>query len=822
MIYPVDFERKIDFVPIREYLRNRCGSALAKEKVEAMAFLTKVSQIRPLLEQTAQMVSLMADGTFTLPELNGTDLRENLARVRIEGLFLDEEELFEVRKVAASAYGWTHFLATLPAERFPALVAKGAQYEGQELAAVMPLVDSVIDKYGRLKDNASPLLARLKGDLNKASAAVSQTLNSILRTAKAEGMVEKDTAPTLREGRLVIPLPPMYKRKLGGIVHDESATGKTVFIEPQQVVEANNRIREIENEINRERVRILVQTTQALRPLEGVLQASLLFLGEIDFLCAKASLARQLKAIAPFLSEGVSLDLREGYNPILLLNALKNKKKVVPLTLRLTPENRVLLISGPNAGGKSVCLKTVALLQYMLQLGLLVPVAESTTMGVFEQLCIDIGDEQSIENDLSTYSSHLRNMRFFLTHADPKTLLLMDEFGTGTEPQMGGALAQAVLEELVKKGAFGVITTHYSNLKTLAQNLPGLINGAMLYDRSAMRPLFELSVGQAGSSFAVEMARNMGLPENCIERAIELVGSGYVDYEKNLSIVARDKRYWASKREKIHEQEKALDTARERYEQLIQQVEQQQKALLNQAKEQAKALLEGANAQIENTIRTIRESQADKEKTKTARTQLAQAAQAIEQAQVTPSAVSLPKNKRKRQKQASPSQATTAPTLPAEEIAVGSWVRQKGNAQLVGEVMEINGKKALVAVGELRSWLGRKDLEVVSKNEVKKSQKQGARAKVQTAALDREKRLSFSDQLDLRGCRAEEALILLQNYMDNAVMMSVGTVRILHGTGTGALREMTRSYLAEFPSRFRFHDAAPDQGGAGITVVEIQ
>ena len=530
MIYPQNIEQKIDFQVIRDGLKGCCMSILGKEHVDAMQWQTQYSIVRDLLSRVREMMGVLTDPALSFPHGEIYDLREALSRIRIEGLFMDEAELFSLRKMLDYAGQLKRFFATLDKIKYPLLTVDNAL---NCQLAIVNSIDRILDRYGKMRDNASPELARIRKEIAASQGSVSRALNAILRQAQAEGILEKDAAPTMREGRLVLPVPPAYKRKIGGIVHDESATGKTVFIEPQQVVEANNRIRELEGEERRERIRILLELTAQLRPdIPHILETET-YLGQVDFLRAKALFSIDIQAIVPEVSKQPLIDWREAYHPVLLLNFRRQNKTVVPLSIRLT-DNRILVISGPNAGGKSVCLKTVAMLQYMMQCGLPVPMHEASRMGFFKQLLIDIGDEQSIEDDLSTYSSHLRNMKYFVRHADAKTLLLIDEFGTGTEPMIGGAIAEAVLSQLNEQQAFGVITTHYGNLKHLAERTEGIINGAMLYDRGQLKPLFQLSIGQAGSSFAVEIARQIGLPETIIQRATDIVGEEHIDYDKHL------------------------------------------------------------------------------------------------------------------------------------------------------------------------------------------------------------------------------------------------------------------------------------------------
>lgn len=753
MIYPNNIEQKIDFTVIREELRRRCASSLGRERVEAMVMETDFAKVQHLLSLTDQMRMAQSDPMLSFPRGTIHDLRESIARIRIAGLFLDEAELDDLRKTLSFAADLETFFASLDEQRYPLLKELGNIGGLGTLGSLVGEIDRILDRYGKLADHASPELAQIRRELANAQGSVSRTLASILRQAKADGLVDADAAPTLREGRLVIPVPPGYKRKIGGIVHDESATGKTVYIEPQQVVDANNRIRELEGAERRERVRILQAITDKLRPQTELILSNQRMLAEVDFLSAKVSLAETLHAIRPELHDEPLIDWSDARHPVLWLHYAPQNKPVVPLSVRLqASENRVLVISGPNAGGKSVCLKTVALLQYMLQCGLLVPVAEQSRAGLFTHLMIDIGDEQSIQDELSTYSSHLRNMKYFLRNADAKTLFLIDEMGSGTEPLIGGALAESMLRELVSKQAFGLVTTHYTNLKHFAEQTHGVVNGAMLYDRGAMRPLFQLSIGQAGSSFAIEIARQTGLGESIIQYATDLVGEEHIDYDKQLQDIARDKRYWENKRQSIRQKEKELEVKIADYEARLSGVKQQKKAILDAAREQAAELLQQSNATIERTIREIKEAKADKQKTKEARAKV--------------------------------------------------------------EAMKEQ-------VGKPKALKDFKDLKVL-KNAVPV-------APSSTASIVRQRTLSFSRTLDLRGYRADEALEKLIAYMDDALMVGAGEVTILHGTGTGALKQLTRDYLNDLNRRRRkrgqialdFGDGDVNHGGAGLTVVKL-
>lgn len=769
MIYPSNIEQKIDFEVIREQLHKACSSSLGRREVDAMEFSVDYQAVLHRLREAEEMLHVLSDASLQFPRGEINDLRESLTRVRIEGLYLDEAELFQLRKSIDYAAQLERFFLGLDAMRFPqlrtlptrSLKNLSGETSWSVLQPVLQTIDRAIDPFGQLRDSASPELHRIRRELSQAQGAVSAAVAAILRRAQAAGLVDKDATPTMREGRIVLPIPAGVKKKIGGIVHDESATGKTVFIEPQEVVDANNRIRSLESEQARERLRILHEITNFVRPLIPQIMLTQGFLAHVDFIIAKATLAKRLNAIAPQFVDYPMVDIRDARHAVLYLRFMEEGKTVVPLTMRLEKDgNRILVISGPNAGGKSVCLKTVALCQYMLQCGLPVPVSEASTIGLFDKLMIDIGDEQSIEDDLSTYSSHLRNMKAFARYADKKTLFLIDEFGTGTEPLIGGAIAESVLTSLNNQAAFGVVTTHYTNLKHFAEQAEGVVNGAMLYDRGQLKPLFQLSIGQAGSSFAIEIAKQTGLPDDIIQRATELVGEEHIDYDKQLQDIARDKRYWENKRQNIRQREKHLEEKIAYYETEIAGLKAKKKAVLQEAKDEAADILSKTNATIERTIREIKEAKADKTKTQAARAKVEQLKQQVEPAKK--------------------EQATK--------------------------------KRVLKDFRELRP--------------LSKSMPSSQPSVVNTI---RQHKLSFEHTLDLRGMRADEALEAFIAYLDDAIMVNAGTITILHGTGTGALKQIVRDHLAERNKSLRkrkageiiYHDGDPDRGGAGLTVIEL-
>ena len=822
MLYPSHIEQKIAFTSIRQLLKDKCVSSLGEEKVDEIEFSSDFTAVMRLLSQTDEMLRVLTTDADELPIGDFYDVRPALSRVRIEGLFLDELEVFDLRRALEAVRRLVAFLTKHDAEVYPHLheLVNGIE----TFPLIINRIDSILNKFGKIKDNASNELACIRKDVFQVQSSISRTLNSILRQAQADGYVEKDVAPTMREGRLVIPVSPSFKRKVNGIVHDESATGKTVFIEPQQVVEANNRLRELEGEERREIMRILVEFTNFVRPYTQEIFASQYFLGQIDFLRAKALFGIEIKAIKPRVDDCCQLEWAKAIHPILFLSLKKQGKEIVPLDITLNEKQRILLISGPNAGGKSVCLKTVVLLQYMLQCGLLVPLHDSSRAGIFDRLFIDIGDEQSIENDLSTYSSHLLNMKYFIRNSNEKTLLLIDEFGTGTEPMIGGAIAEATLERFNRNLAFGVITTHYTNLKHYAEDAVGIVNGAMLYDRQHLQPLFQLSIGNPGSSFAIEIARKIGLPEDLIAEAADKVGAEHLDYDKHLQDIVRDKRYWENKRQQIRQKEKKLEETLEKYEAEMAGIDKQRKEITQKAKAEAQNLLSETNAKIENTIRQIKEADAEKEKTRLVRKELEDFKSKIgkeETQSVTGRDRSRPiLNKKTQPTKVDRSQPVPTPNPESEILKIGSNVRMKGQTA-TGKIIEILDKQAVVAFGQMKSTVKLIKLESVSNSQLKKETKKYE--SLGNGATDevRQRKLTFKSEIDVRGMRVDEALQAVMYFIDDSVMVGVASVRILHGTGTGALRQMIRQYLAVHGVK-TYHDEHIQFGGAGITVVEFE
>lgn len=820
MIYPSNFEQKTGFDKVRLLVSDKCLSPLGKERVADMSFSTDFAFISNELDLVDEFVKIQ-QGETDFPANYFFDVRYSLKRIRPEGTWMDEKELFDLKRSLQTIHDIIRFFQ--PDEdgeiKYPALTALAGDI--LVFPQLVGRIDTILDKFGKVKDSASPELQTIRREMTITMSNISRNLQSILRAAQSEGVVDKDVTPTMRDGRLMIPVAPAFKRKIKGIVHDESASGKTVFIEPESVVEANNRIRELEGEEKREIIRILTDFTNFVRPLVPDILQSYEFLADIDFIRAKALFAIEIQGIRPVVEDKQQLDWARAIHPLLYLSLKKQHKEVVPLDIELTAEKRLLIISGPNAGGKSVCLKTVGLLQYMLQCGLLVPMHESSRTGLFEHLFIDIGDEQSIENDLSTYSSHLTHMKYFVRNCNERTILLIDEFGSGTEPQIGGAIAEALLNRFNQHKSFGVITTHYQNLKHFAEDTPGIVNGAMLYDRHLMQPLFKLAIGNPGSSFAIEIARKIGLPEDVIAEATEKVGMDYINMDKYLQDIVRDKRYWESKRQNIRQREKKLEDIIARYEKDLAEVNSQRKEIVREAKAEAARILSEANAKIENTIREIKEAQAEKERTKQARQELQSFKDSVSDAQEEDDKLARKMAKLKERAERKKQKASAQPEFNRDVIEVGDSVRLKGQTS-VGTVLELQEKQATVAFGMIKSTVKLDRLEKVSKNQIKKEIQKSTFVSEQTSEQMHEKRLHFKQEIDVRGMRGDEALQTVTYFIDDAIQVGAQQVRILHGTGTGILRQLIREYLRTVPGVKNFHDEHVQFGGAGITVVELE
>ncbi len=765
MIYPENFESKIGFDRIRNQIAVLCITDGAREKLSGLHFSTSREEIVRLLEETFEMRTiLMLESDF--PESNYVDTALFLKKAEVTGAFLETGEILTLRKGLTAAYELVRFFGSDSGAKYPRLRALSRDVQG--FPEIINHIDSIIDRFGKVKDSASPELYTVRRSIREREGQISRRLQQIMSQAQAAGLVDADASVSIREGRAVIPVSAANKRKIKGFVHDESATGKTVYIEPVEVVEINNELKELEYEERREVVRVLVRFTEMLRPELPGIAASGDYLTTMDLIRAKARFALDNDCTMPIVEEGSSILLKNARHTLLAQTLRKEGKSVVPLDLVLTPQKHILVISGPNAGGKSVCLKTVGLLQYMMQCGLLVSASENSEMGIFRSIFIDIGDEQSIDNDLSTYSSHLLNMKNILRHADNRSLILIDEFGTGTEPIIGGAIAEAVLEQLEAKGCFGVITTHYSNIKYYASNAQGILNGAMTFDVQNIRPLFRLETGKPGSSFAVEIARKIGLPDEIIRSASEKAGSDHINIERQLREIARDRRYWEQKRDKIHQTEKRVDELAEKYKTELETIKAERNRLLKEAKAQAQQITAEANRQIENTIRVIRESQADKEQTRLVRRKIEQYKDSLEQAPADDGAIDRKiEQLRAREQRRAERKANAAPQEAPEQkadlvkpktIEPGVKVRIQGQ-DAVGEVLELTGKKAIVGFGQIRTTIDLKRLEAISNSEYKKVTRSLRPTTASSASYDTaERRVHFSQQIDVRGMRASEAL----------------------------------------------------------------
>lgn len=814
MIFPVNFENKIGFDTLRKKVESKCISAIGINEVTNMQFSFDYDYIFRQLSETNEFLSIIKDSVeFPLNFIG--DLNTQLNRIRIDGSYMLENDLFNLKRSLLTISDISTFFHAKEEDediKYPYLTDLTADMVS--FPQIIKEIDSILDKFGNIKDNASPELNSIKKQINSTTTGINGLLRRIINQGKESGVLDKETTPSVRDGRLVIPVSPMYKRKIRGIVHDESATGKTVFIEPAEIVEANNTIRELEADMRREIIRILVNVSSFIRPFINDLLESFSTLGKIDFIRAKAIVANDLNALLPHIENHTELEWYHAIHPVLFFTLREQRKEVVPLNISLSSKDRILLISGPNAGGKSVCLKTVGVIQYMMQCGMLPTVYENSHMGIFKNIFIDIGDEQSIEDDLSTYSSHLKNMKYFVQNGNKYSLILIDEFGGGTEPQIGGAIAQAMLHNMNGNKVYGVITTHYQNLKHFAEDTPGIINGAMLYDRQKMQPLFQLSIGYPGSSFAVEIAKKIGLPQFIIDEAEQIVGSDYVNMDKYLLDITRDRKYWENKRKDIRIKEKKVDELIEKYNEDVDTLSTEYRQIIKSAKNEAKDILAQSNASIERTIHEIRKSQAEKENTKELRKQLNEFKERIE-------GEDLPGLKLKRIEPKATKKKSEIVQKPKDSktpIAVNDFVTMDGGS-VTGQVISIEGKKATVAFGALKTSVLLSRLKKAA--QASQPKKDISFLSVSTTNELRDRQLKFNPDIDVRGMRADEALQTITYFIDDAIQFNSKRVRILHGTGTGILRQRIREYLNTISGVISFRDENVQLGGAGITVVEL-
>ena len=830
MIYPANFESKIGFDRIRALVAERCNTQAAVAKLDEHRFSSRHAEVERRIASADEMRTIvMMESEF--PNEEFCDLTNLIAKVRVEGTFLDLEEAVLLARALHQVDSVSRFILSRERALYPQLykLTEGVI----SLESIANHIDSLIDRFGQMRDSASDELYRIRRSIREREGQASKRLQQVLQAAKSAGIVEADATLSIRDGRAVIPVAAGNKRKLNGFVQGESATGKTVFIEPVEVVELNNELRELEYAERREIVRILSDLTDRIRPEIDTVDASADYLATIDMLRAKGRFAAENNCVKPIISIDGRLELRTARHPLLARALAKENKSVVPLDMTLDTEKRILVISGPNAGGKSVCLKTVGLLQYMFQCGFPIPCGENSELPLFESIFIDIGDEQSIDNDLSTYSSHLMNMKNMLGGASSRTLVLIDEFGTGTEPIMGGAIAEAILEQLVERGTYGVITTHYSNIKYFASNHEGVENGAMMFDVQNIRPLFRLEMGKPGSSFAVEIARKIGLPENIIRTASEKAGSDHINIERQLREIARDRRYWEQKRDRIRIADRKVEELETSYAEQLSRIKAERQQIIREAKEEAQRLIADANRQIENTIRTIRESQAEKELTRLARKELDDMRTRTEQdaamdaersARVDREMERIERRRQRREERKAAGGKSESVEVAEKQvprvIEVGTKVRIK-NQDGVGEVQEVKGKKATVAFGHILTTVALDRLEAVSNAEYKR-QTRPTTARTVVSVDVSQRKLNFKDNIDVRGMRAVDALETVQSFIDDAIMVGIGSVSILHGKGTGALKEEIRRYLRTIPDIESAADEHADRGGAGITIVKFR
>jgi len=836
MIYPAGFEQKIGFDRIREMLTQLCMSNAGRDLVDQIRFLTDASVLEPELDRTAEMREIcLFEQKF--PENGYEDTLSFLRQMELQSSFYpDVPSLVKLQTALVTVRSVLHFFSDSKEGSYPALKALCAPVSF--FPAILQRLDKLLDRYGNIRDNASAQLAEIRSSLKNKEQQVLRKTHAILKQAQEQGVTDPDASVSVRDGRLLIPVPSANKRKIEGYICDESASGKTVFIEPAEVVNLNNQIRELGFAEQREILVILRDFAAFLQPYITDLIAQAEFLSKIDFLRAKARAALRMEAGKPVLSRETGIFLLRARHPLLEPALKKEGKSIVPLTLKINPEKRILLISGPNAGGKSVCLKTVGLLQYMFQCGLLIPASETSEFSVFESVFLDIGDEQSLENDLSTYSSHLLNMREILNHADDKSLILIDEFGAGTEPAAGGAIAEALLEQWEHRGSYGVITTHYTNLKFFATTSKGVLNGAMQFDVQHIRPLFKLETGVPGNSFAFELARQMGLPDLIIQKAQEKAGAGFVETERYIRNIARNRRKWEEKVARIKQTDKTLENITDKYQAELTEIRSLRKKMLEQARLDALKIVDSANKKVENTIKEIRESQAEKEKTKLARKELHHLKESLTKENADPQDDKITRKMEQLRKR---KEASEKRKQKRENDGVQERKIKKDSARddlqkppvagdkvktidgtIVGEILKIKGPKAGVGTGQIITWVDMTRLLKISQNEYRSHTKtvRSSREAIPDSVASR--RQNFSSHLDVRGMRSDEALQEVSRFLDDAFMTGTNRLEILHGTGTGVLKTEIRKFLKTVPGVASFQDEHVERGGAGITIVFIE
>lgn len=832
MIYPDNFETKTGFDTVRRQCLELCTMNRSRALLESERFCSSAVEVmrRQSLADEMRIMLTMESGA---PSCEFADMDDLVEKIRVEGMFLDVPEVVRLGAVLSATAEIVEFVRKRGEEVYPFLSELGRGIE--PLTHICREISRIIDDLGEVRDTASPELATIRRDIRSREGQISKRLQAVLQSAKGAGIVDADAAISIRDGRAVIPVAAANKRKLKGFIHDESATGKTFYVEPVEVVELNNELRELEYAERREIVRILTAFTDFVRQDADAVSAAGEYAAQVDMIRAKARWAAANGAVKPILSEVSGLRLVKARNPLLAQALSRTGRELVPLDMALDAENRILVISGPNAGGKSVCLKTVGLLQYMFQCGFPVTVSENSELPLFRSMYIDIGDEQSIDDDLSTYSSHLLNMKAMLAGADSSTMVLIDEFGSGTEPVMGAAIAESILERLVDSGCYGVVTTHYSNIKYFASNTDGVFNGAMMFDVQNIRPLFRLETGKPGSSFAIEIARKIGLPESIIASAREKAGSEHVDMEKQLREIARDRRYWEQKRDRIRITDRKVEELERTYKERLEKIREERNAIIGKAREQAKELVDEANRRIEATIRGIREAQAEKEATKSVRREFEKFRDNMDnddsQSKELEERIGreMARLERRQQRRAERrNAASSAPSADAAQTAApkplplveGAKVRLAGTDG-VGVVQSLRGNKAKVAIGQMLTTVDISRLEVISSAEYKSVVRPQTPRTVISSDIS-QRRLNFHTSIDIRGERVADALERVRDLVDDALMLGVGSVTILHGKGTGALKEEVRKYLRSVPEVESAVDDHPDRGGSGITVVTFK
>ena len=826
-------ESKLGFDRVRTFVADRCSTEYAVTRVAEEKFSNDPGIIEERLSLTDEMrLIVMFEENF--PTNGYIDCLDFLTPLENSGYTIDLLSLGKLRTLTETVRKLTNFFLSIKDGVYPRLKKMSAPV--MSFPEVQRRIEIILDKFGDVKDTASDRLLEIRRSIKTKESAISKRANAILKQAQADGLVDEDAGISVRDGKLLIPVNSSSKRKIQGFVHDTSATGKTAFVEPAEIIELENEIVTLHADEAQEIQHILATFSDFVRPYVPDLINSAEYVGEIDFLVAKAQVALDFKAGMPIISDNGELNLRKARHPLLERALNKEKKAIVPVSIRLTPAKHILLISGPNAGGKSACLKTTGLLQYMFQWGMLIPTSETSELPVFDRIMVSIGDDQNIENDLSTYSSFLDDMKTMLGKADDKTLILIDEFGSGTEPAAGGAIAEAILSEMDRRGVYGVITTHYTNLKLYASGSEtGVINGAMQFDAAKIQPLFKLDIGMPGNSFAFELARKMGLPENIVKDAESRAGEEFVGMERNLRKIVRNRRALDEKLQRIKNTDKTLENIAERYQKELEGLKQTKKEILEQAKKEAQEIVQGANKTVENTIRTIKESQADKEKTSDARKELQNFVTSLQMKKeserknhddyIEKKLKQLEERKMRRNarkgKNQPESQSETVEQFRGGVLKVGEKVRVKDNG-MAGEVIRVSNKAVTVAIGNITSKMPLDKVERISSNEYKAAVRVNIKPRsTQDDSGLRERRLKFSPELDVRGERVSEALDIVVHYIDDAIMLNIGSVRIIHGKGTGALRDELQKYLRTIPGVTSVHDEQVQFGGSGVTIVNL-